>query len=196
MKVVTISGTCSEVGKTSLVCALLGRLPGWAAVKVTRGHTRSCGRDPLTCCVSPLLGDEARVFADRADTAVARKDTGRYWEAGAAAVRWVVGKSGQEADGIRRALAELDGHPGVLVEGNRVVAALAPTLAILVASPGQREIKGTVRRIRERLDAVYVPELPAGLLPDAAALVGAPPGTFARPVWGPGDLDRIAARLR
>lgn len=196
MKVVTISGTCSEVGKTSLVCALLSRLPGWAAVKVTRGHTRSCGRDPRTCCVSPLLGDEARVFADAVDTAVPGKDTGRYWDAGAAAVRWVVGKSGQEADGVRRALAGLEGFPGVLVEGNRVVVSLAPTLAILVASPDQREIKGTARRVRDRLDAVFVPEPLTGPRPDPAALVGAPPGTFARPVWGPADLDRIAARLR
>ena len=90
MTVVTVSGTASEVGKTGLVCELLGRLPGWGAVKVTRGHYRSCGRDPDTCCVSHLLGDRPRVFADPELTAVDGKDTGRYWRAGAAGVRWVV----------------------------------------------------------------------------------------------------------
>ena len=87
MIVVTVSGTSSEVGKTGLMCALLGRLSGWAAVKVTRGHYRSCGRDPETCCVSHLLGDRPRVFADRAVTAGAPSSQG-------AAGVFVVGSDG------------------------------------------------------------------------------------------------------
>jgi hypothetical protein len=193
MKLVTISGTCSEVGKTGLVCDLLTRLPGWAAVKVTRGHYRSCGRDPDTCCVSGLLGDAPRVFRDRAETAVEGKDTGRYWAAGAADVRWVVVARGQEADGIALALAELTDHPGVFVEGNRVVEALEPDLAVMVARPGQSEVKVSARRIAGRVDALYVPDGDADV-PDPGALVGAP-GEWTRPVWGPGDLDRIAADL-
>src|SRR5687767_7981059 len=200
MRLVTVSGTASEVGKTTLVCDLLARLPGWAAVKVTRGHYRTCGRDPETCCVSHLLGDEPRVFADRADTDVAGKDTGRYWAAGAADVRWVVGRSGQEARGVLRALAELADVPGVLVEGNRVVRALAPDLALLVAGPGQREVKNSARRILDRLDALYVPEAGAArrAAADPGALVGAPgvPPAAAWAVWGPDDLDAIAERAR
>jgi molybdopterin-guanine dinucleotide biosynthesis protein len=193
MKVVTVSGTCSEVGKTGLVCELLARLPGWAAVKVTRGHYRSCGRDPETCCVSGLLGDEPRVFRDRAETAVAGKDTARYWDAGAADVRWVVGARGQEHEGLERALRELTEHPGVLVEGNRIVERLSPDLAILVARPGQKEIKASARRIVGRMDALFVPE--ADGENDPGALVGAP-GGWSKTVWGPSDLDGIAAALR
>ena len=195
MRIVTVSGTCSEVGKTGLVCELLARLPGWVAVKVTRGHYRSCGRDPETCCVSGLLGDEPRVFAARGDTAVDGKDTGRYWAAGAADVRWVVVARGQEAEGIARALAELDGRPGVLVEGNRVVESLSPDLALMVALPGQKEVKPSARRIVDRMDALYVPHGEDPLAADASALVGAPAGSWLRPVWGPLDLDRIASRL-
>lgn len=193
MRIMTVSGTCSEVGKTGLVCDLLGRLPGWAAVKVTRGHYRSCGRDPETCCVSHLLGDEPRVFADRSDTAVEGKDTGRYWEAGAADVRWVVVQRGQEAEGIARALAGLEDRPGVLVEGNRVVESLSPDLAVMVARAGQKEIKSSARRILDRMDALYV-SVPGGD-GDPGALVDAAPGAWRRPVWGPSDLDGIAARL-
>lgn len=195
MKIVTVSGTCSEVGKTGLVCELLARLPGWAAIKVTRGHYRSCGRDPDTCCVSPLLGDEPRVFGERADTAVEGKDTGRYWAAGAADVRWVVVSRGQEDEGVSRALAELRGHPGVVIEGNRVVEGLEPDLALMVARQGQREVKSSARRIVDRVDALYVPEEDGGRPEDPGALVGAP-GTWRRPVWGPGDLEKIAAGLR
>jgi molybdopterin-guanine dinucleotide biosynthesis protein len=195
VRIATISGTASEVGKTTLLCALLERLPGWAAVKVTRGHYRSCGRDPDTCCVSHLLGDEPRVFSDRETTDVPDKDTGRYWAAGAADVRWVVAASGQEIEGLRRALADLTGVPGVLVEGNRIVRGCRPDLAIMVASPGQREVKATARRILGQIDALYVPDADAaGASPEsvAAALVGT---SAIGLVWGPGDLDAIAARL-
>jgi hypothetical protein len=196
MKIVTVSGTCSEVGKTGLVCDLLARLPGWSAVKVTRGHYRSCGRDPETCCVSSLLGDEPRVFADRLDTAVEGKDTARYWDAGAADVRWVVVARGQENAGIARALADLRGHPGVVIEGNTVVEGLEPDLALMVARPGQKEVKVSARKIVDRIDALYVPEGNGGSpTVDPGALVGMP-GAWRLPVWGPADLDRIAAELR
>ncbi|HET6362192.1 MAG TPA: hypothetical protein VFH11_09045 [Gemmatimonadota bacterium] len=194
MRIVTVSGTCSEVGKTTLVCELLARLPGWAAIKVTRGHYRSCGRDPDTCCVSGLLGDEPRVFSDRADTDVAAKDTGRYWAAGAADVRWVVVARGQEGEGIALALAELGDHPGVVIEGNRVVESLDPDLAVMVALPGQKEIKVSARRIVGRMHGLYVPEWNGVADRDPAFLVGAP-GAWERPVWGPDDLDRLAAGL-
>lgn len=196
MIVVTISGTSSEIGKTTLVCELLERLPGWAAVKVTRGHYRSCGRDPETCCVSHLLGEEPRVFSDRADTDVEGKDTGRYWAAGAADVRWVVGARGQEVEGLRRALDELSDYPGVLVEGNRVVASVDPDHAILVAHPDQDEVKATALRILDEVDAIYVPEqgVAQSAATDPAALVGGDSGSRRWPVWGPDDLDKIAQR--
>ena len=198
MIVVTVSGTASEVGKTGLMCVLLGRLSGWAAVRVTRGHYRSCGRDPETCCVSHLLGDHPRVFADRAVTGAKGKDTGRYWEAGAADVRWVVAARGQEHRGLRQALADLTGTGGVLVEGNRILERLPqPRLALLVAHPAQREVKASARRILDRIDAVFVPDADlASSLEDPSTLVGAPPGTRRWPVYGPPDLDRLAAMLR
>lgn len=198
MRVVTVSGTSSEIGKTTLVCALLERLPGWGAVKVTRGHYRSCGRDPDTCCVSGLLGAEPRVFASRSDTDVAGKDTGRYWSAGAAAVRWVVGMRGQEAEGLSIALGELADRPGVVVEGNRIVQACGPDLAVMVAHPGQREVKSSARRILDRIDALYVPDREAARAArqDPAALVGSPPGSRPWPVWGPDEIDDIVERSR
>ncbi len=196
MILVTVSGTASEVGKTTLVCQLLERLPGWAAVKVTRGHYRSCGRDPETCCVSHLLADEPRVFSDPADVDVEGKDTGRYVAAGAAAVRWVVCRRGQEEEGIARGLDDLPvGLPGVIVEGNTVVASCAPALALMVAPPDSPEVKSSAVRILDRIDAIYVPDPAAAraAAADPAPLVGAPSGSRRWPVWGGHDLDRIAA---
>ena len=65
-------------------------------------------------------------------------------------------------------------------------------LALLVARPGQKEIKVSARRILERMDALYLPDGPAE---DPGALVGRP-GAWARAVWGPADLDGIASDLR
>jgi hypothetical protein len=36
--IIAVSGFSSEVGKTTLMCDLLGAFPEWEAIKVTRGH--------------------------------------------------------------------------------------------------------------------------------------------------------------
>ncbi len=46
---VAIAGISSEVGKTTLLCELLREFPGWEAIKMTRGHYRSCSKDPHAC---------------------------------------------------------------------------------------------------------------------------------------------------
>ena len=77
-RVIAISGFSSNVGKTTLVCNLLGQLPGWEAIKLTRGHYRSCGRDPAGCCVSDLLRDEPVVRSGREANYQLGKDTARF----------------------------------------------------------------------------------------------------------------------
>ncbi len=114
--IVAVGGFNSNSGKTTLVCELLRALPGWAALKMTRGHYRSCGRDPHACCVSPLLGDEPVVRSGRAETYAPGKDTGRYWDAGAAEVHWAIVTDGQVERGFREAVGRVRA-PGLIVEG-------------------------------------------------------------------------------
>src|SRR3954470_19219092 len=114
---VAIGGFSSEVGKTTLLCRLLHAFPGWEAIKLTRGHYRSCGKDPHACCVSHLLGDEPIVRSGRGQTYAPGKDTGRYWDAGAANVHWVIVTESQVGEGIGQALERVRA-PGVLIEGN------------------------------------------------------------------------------
>ena len=89
--IVVVAGTSSNVGKTTLVCDLLKALPRWEAIKITRGHFRSCGKSPETCCVSLLLAAEPIVYAAPERTKAPGKDTARYWDAGASNVHWLVG---------------------------------------------------------------------------------------------------------
>jgi hypothetical protein len=76
--IIAVCGFSSEVGKTTLMCDLLRAFPGWEAIKVARGHYRSCGRDPHTCCVSDLLGDEPVIRSGRDQNFETGKDTGLY----------------------------------------------------------------------------------------------------------------------
>src|SRR6188474_1285275 len=66
-RIIAVGGFTSNVGKTTLMCDLLRVFPGWEAIKTTRGHYRSCGKDPHACCVSHLLSDEPAAFWTRRD---------------------------------------------------------------------------------------------------------------------------------
>src|SRR6266545_5780031 len=113
--IVVIAGTSSNVGKTTLLCDLLRELRSdgsWEAIKMTRGHYRSCGKDPDACCVSHLLSEEPVIHSGREQTYAPGKDTGRYWDAGAANVHWVVVTNEQVETGINHALERVSA-PGV-----------------------------------------------------------------------------------
>src|SRR2546426_1239854 len=132
--IVAIGGFTSNVGKTTLMCDLLRAFPGWEAIKTTRGHYRSCGKDPHACCVSHLLQDEPVIRSGREWTYSPGKDTGRYWDAGAANVHWVIATDGQVADGIKKALGRVQAA-GVFIEGNSFTEFIKPDFFVIVARP-------------------------------------------------------------
>jgi len=153
--IVAVGGFTSNSGKTTLVCELLARLRGWEAVKVSRGHYRSCGRDPQACCISPLLGEEPVVRSGRAETYAPGKDTGRYWDAGASNVHWAIVTDKQVGEGLRSALGRVESE-GVLIEGNSILRHVEPDLFLMVARPDVLKIKPTARRALAKASALYV----------------------------------------
>jgi molybdopterin-guanine dinucleotide biosynthesis protein len=153
--IVAVGGFTSNAGKTTLVCELLRRLPGWGAIKVSRGHYRSCGKDPAACCVSPLLGEEPVVRSGRAETYAPGKDTGRYWDAGASEVHWAIVTDKQVGEGVRAALGRVKAG-GVLIEGNSLLRHFEPDLFLMVARPDVLQIKPTARRALAKASALYV----------------------------------------
>src|SRR5215475_13827213 len=137
-RIVVIAGTSSNTGKTTLLCDLLRQLScdeSWEAIKLTRGHYRSCGKDPHACCVSHLLSDEPLVRSGRAETYERGKDTGRYWDAGATNVHWLICTDNQVETGIKEALARVK-SPGVLVEGNSFTQFVQPDHFVMVRRAG------------------------------------------------------------
>jgi hypothetical protein len=156
---VAVAGVSSEVGKTTLMCELLREFPGWEAIKMTRGHYRSCGKDPHACCVSDLLGNEPLIRSGFQQTYASDKDTGRYWDAGAANVHWVIVTDDQVERGIQLALERVKAS-GVLIEGNSFLRHIDVDFAVLVASEalleGAPKIKSSTRWAFQKASALYV----------------------------------------
>jgi molybdopterin-guanine dinucleotide biosynthesis protein len=153
--IVAVSGLSSNTGKTTLACELLSRLPGWEAIKLTRGHYRSCGKDPQGCCVSDLIRDEPLIRSGREANYEKGKDTGRFWDAGAANVHWVIAGEDQVAAGIKEALARVK-SAGVVVEGNSFLDFVDADFAIMCARAGENKLKTSARRTLEKADALYL----------------------------------------
>jgi len=153
--IVAVSGLSSNTGKTTLVCELLKRLTGWEAIKLTRGHYRSCGKDPSGCCVSDLLRDEPLIRSGREGNYEAGKDTGRFWDAGAVNVHWVIVGEDQVEGGIKEALSRVTTE-GVVVEGNSFLDYVGADFAIMCARAGENRMKASARRTLEKADALYL----------------------------------------
>jgi len=159
--IVAVSGFSSNVGKSTLVCELLSRLSGWEAIKLTRGHYRSCGRDPEACCVSDLIGDEPIVRSGRDGNYEAGKDTGRFWDAGAVNVHWVIANDEQVRPGIDEALSRVQTE-GVIIEGNSFLEFVSPDLAIMCARAEGGTFKSSARRGLALSNVLYVTSLDLG----------------------------------
>lgn len=153
--IVGVGGFTSQVGKTTLVCDLLAAFPGWEAIKTTRGHYRSCGKDPHACCVSHLLADEAVVRSGREPTYAPGKDTGRYWDAGATNVHWLIATDGQVEKGINAAVDRVEA-PGVFIEGNSFTRFIEPDYFVMVLRSDDLRIKSTAREALSRVSAFYL----------------------------------------
>lgn len=153
--IIGVGGLSSEVGKTTLLCKLLKAFPGWEAIKTTRGHYRSCGKDPHSCCVSDLLSSEPTINSGRELTYAKGKDTGRYWDAGAANVHWVIATDEQVQKGINEALERVIA-PGVFIEGNSFTQYVTPDFFVMVAEGKTLTMKRTARLAISRASVMYV----------------------------------------
>src|SRR4030095_14808179 len=153
--IIGVGGFTSNVGKTSLRCELLRAFPGWEAIKTTRGHYRSCGKDPATCCVSHLLSDEPLIRSGREETFEAGKDTGRYWDAGASNVHWLICTDDQVEKGIKLALARVRSE-GVFIEGNSFAQFVPTDSFVMVKRADSDAIKKSAKNLIESASAIYL----------------------------------------
>lgn len=196
---IAVSGFSSNSGKTTLACELLRAFPGWEAIKMTRGHYRSCGKDPHACCVSHLLRDEPVIRSGRAETYTPGKDTGRYWDAGASNVHWVIVTDGQVEQGIREALARVR-SPGVIIEGTSFVQFVDVDLMLMCARASSSKIKSSARRTMKRAAALYIFDEDDGAARDKFTSWLETSGADARasglPVYTNSELPQLIEQVR
>ncbi len=196
---VVVGGFASEVGKTTLMCDLLRAFRGWEAIKLTRGHYRSCGRDPQACCVAPLLGDRPSIRSGRDHNYASGKDTGRYWEAGASNVHWVIATDSQVGEGIRTALDRVQSQ-AVLIEGNSLLEGIDADYVVMVASAKAVRIKPSARRALAKTNAIFLPEEADGAEArsrfDTCCADTCGPATRGIPLFGREDLPRLISLLQ
>jgi len=153
--VIGVGGLSSSVGKTTLMCDLLRVFPGWEAIKTTRGHYRSCGKDAEACCVSHLLGEEPLIRSGHADTYAPGKDTGRYWDAGASNVHWLIAAENQIERGIQQALRRVQ-SVGVFIEGNSFSQFVRTDYFVMVKRSGLESIKKSARVLMPNVSSLFV----------------------------------------
>lgn len=207
-KIIVIAGTSSNSGKTTLLCDLLRQLSAsqpWEAIKLTRGHYRSCGKDPHTCCVSHLLGEAPTVRSGREATYVTDKDTARYWDAGATNVHWVIATDAQVETGINEALSRVTAS-NVLIEGTSLLQFVKADFTVLAVGSDLSKTKASVRRalIERQINALYLPaennkaatsdELVAALLNISPAIDRV--WLTGLPIFWPNELPRLAALIQ
>jgi deoxyhypusine synthase len=95
------------------------------------------------------------VRSGRKETYELGKDTGRYWEAGAANVHWLICTDNQVEEGIKQALARVK-SPGVFVEGNSFTEFVNTDHYVMVRQASSDKIKSSARRMISKVTAIYV----------------------------------------
>jgi hypothetical protein len=95
------------------------------------------------------------IRSGRAETYTPGKDTGRYWDAGAANVHWLIVTDKQVERGIKATLERVEAR-GVLIEGTSFVQFVEVDLMLMAARGGAAKIKPSARRALRKTDALYL----------------------------------------
>lgn len=153
MKTICITGAASGVGKTALCEKLLEKSRNWAACKVTTcigGTSHLCPRGKTACGVCSSLKGNYEIIEEKCSSA-GHKDTQRLLKAGAEAVLWVKTKPGFLKISVEEATARLKAYEGIVFEGNHVLEALKPDLAVMIRPRGIR-LKSSAKKILSRIN--------------------------------------------
>lgn len=158
MKIISITGTSSETGKTTVGTFIIKGLKNVSALKITVQHEGACPRHRDTSCdgCSPEEDSMFRIVTDPAILAEPGKDTARYIGAGAPKVVWLQTSSECAHEGISRALGLFGDGARVLVEGNRFLAVRDAELGIMVVSPGLEKIKRSALEVLEKVNLFVI----------------------------------------
>lgn len=155
MKIITISGSRSGVGKTKVAERLLKGLKGWSALKVTVLHQGLCPRGK-NCGACNDLSSAFSIISNKDVIEQKGKDTQRLKSAGAKKVLWLKAHPAGLKQGLKKALSKFKRSKGLIIEGTSILKYLKPDLAILVDDK-TLPWKNSAKEILNKVDLVLKP---------------------------------------
>lgn len=154
--IICVTGSSSNVGKTTFIERLLEHLEGaWGVCKVTvcsPGGKHRCPRGKDDTC--GVCSEDLDSYITETNRKVLRqegKDTGRYYDAGAREVIWVRTRPEFLKEGVTAAVEMLKSTKGIIFEGNHALAVLDPDLAVMALGNPVR-YKASARAVLDRID--------------------------------------------
>lgn len=153
MKIITVSGAHSNIGKTTVIERLLEIFKGWSCLKVTLLHNGSCptGRD---CGACDKMSSRFSIVSNKKTIEVQNKDTWRFKKASAKDVLWLKAKPEGLKQGLKEVIAKFKGAKGIIIEGTSVLKYLKPDLAILVRKENS-VLKPSAQEVLKKIDLVF-----------------------------------------
>ena len=155
MRIISITGTASGVGKTTVARFLLQHLEDFSALKITTKHEGNCPRHS-DCDVCETMKRPYTITIDPLQINQAGKDTALFKNAGARKVVWLQAHSEYLKTGIKEALTYFNKNDSLLVEGNSFLHAHDADIGILVTTPREAKIKRSTRRIVSKIDLAVI----------------------------------------
>ena len=137
LKIISVTGAHSGVGKTTLCVLLLKTLKGFGAIKYTRTHLYTS------------VTDDTELITQK------DKDTALMYSAGAEKVVWIRSPSDTLSGALDIALSKMYGLKGVIIEGNSPVRYLTPDLLIFVMGDDYK-IKASAKDIKNKAHVIVL----------------------------------------
>jgi len=164
MKWLVVGGQSRNIGKTSVMVAIISAFPevNWTAAKITQYGPGVCPINGESCGCA--VDEHAFAITEESD-ANGAGDTCRFLAAGARRSFWVRTKRGRLAEavpGLRQALA---GGENVIIESNSLLKFIRPTLYLVVLDPGVEDFKASSREFLDHAGAFLLRSPLAGQSP-------------------------------
>jgi hypothetical protein len=164
-RVIVVGGHTRSIGKTQLVCDVIGAFPEahWIAGKITQYGHGVCAQNGETCDCAPDEHVCAISWEKRGDTGT---DSARFLQAGARRSFWLRTKQGFLAEGmplLRNALREIEASENgeasnLILESNTLLQFLKPSLYLMVVHPSKADFKESARLQLDRASAFVLRE--------------------------------------
>jgi len=172
-RLVVVGGHTRSIGKTQLVCDIIGAFPktDWIAGKITQYGHGVCAQNGEDCDCAPTEHVCALDWEQRSDTGT---DSARFLAAGAKCSFWLRTKQGYLAEGLpllRQALQEVASGErrvarkegtaearkmALILESNSLLQFLKPSLYFAVIDPQRDDFKQSAQIALDRAHALVL----------------------------------------